>query len=142
MALRASIEWGGDNLSDQLNRNYNLLPAGIYHGFKVKAVAGQAKIQISKDGTNLSVALINKDVYQLTVTDETEAEVSVPVVSSQKIYAVVIAADYQWGQRRPTTYQLIDPSSKQSHHCELARLTVPANSNNSSHYTISESNFK
>ena len=48
MTLQAGVEFGGDNLSEKLNRRYDLLPTGIYHSFKVRKVPGQAQIQIHK----------------------------------------------------------------------------------------------
>lgn len=128
MTLKISVEFGRDNLSEQLNRRYaGIVEIGIYQGFKAEPVPGQMKLKISRDGFEVSSAAVKFGEFTLFATDNEETEIDVVSSSITTTKLIVIDAKYQWGVTRPVEYKVIDEGERESHQLEMCRITIPAN---------------
>ena len=137
MGLEISVQFGKDNLSEQLNRRFaGILVPGIYQGFEVEPVPGQMQIRVSRGGKDVSSAIVEFGKYTLAAIDETETIIDVASEITEITRIIVIDARYQWGLTLPVDYKVIDPASKEAHQLEICRLVIPANEVDSNNITF------
>ena len=92
-ALRQSVRWGERYVSSALNRKFaGILPAGIYHGFRIKP-GGIMSVLVEHDAAypDRSVAVVERDGFSLTIVMDDPGYVDIPTAG---VWYVVIEAFY------------------------------------------------
>ena len=121
-ALRQSVRWGERYVSSALNRKFaGILPAGIYHGFRIKP-GGIMSVLVEHDAAypDRSVAVVERDGFSLTIVMDDPGYVDIPTAG---VWYVVIEAFYietQVGYQRIVARQKIEP-----HHVVIGKVSVP-----------------
>jgi hypothetical protein len=126
MAMKQQVGWREPYVSAGLNRKLaGILPAGIYQGFGVYAKSGMT-VEVRPEATEYphSVAVVDRNGYNFTVTGDSAEDVAVPEGSSGVRY-IVLDALYQEQGGGYQELSVVSESGIQPYHVVLARLTIP-----------------
>ena len=125
MALTADVQWREQYASHALNRKLaGVIESGIYWGFEVRPAGGlRVQVGLGDDPDYpVSVAVVERDGYSLTVRLDTQETLDVPADGAA--YDVVLEGSYVLGQQTDARLKLVPAAA--AHHVRLARVDVPA----------------
>jgi len=125
MALTADVQWREQYASHALNRKMaGVVEAGVYWGFHVFPAGGlQVEVGLgSEPDYPVSVAVVERDGYSLTVRLDTQEVLAVP--EAGRAYDLVLEASYVLGQQTEARLKLVTEAA--DHHVVLAHVDVPA----------------
>lgn len=126
MALTQQIQWREPYVSAGLNRKLaGILPAGVYRGFGVYAKSGMT-VETRPETVDypLSVAVVDRNGYNFTVTADAAEEVTVQQGTSGVRY-LVLDALYQEQGGGYQQLSVVAEADIEDYHVVLARLTIP-----------------
>ena len=116
--LRQSVKFGERYVSSALNKKLaGILGAGVYHGFVVKP-GGYGKVLVThEDNYDKSVAVVERNGYNLTITMDDPGYVTLP---SNGTFFICLEAYYS---ETETGYQrIVARETVESHHVVLAKV--------------------
>ena len=119
--LEKTVRWGEQYVSSALNRKVaGVLNPGIYHGFVVTPGVGlQVRVDNDPDDYPYSVAVVERDVWSITVTMTDGGTVDIPGPGTWYIAIEAYYSERQKGYQRIVARQTIE-----KHHVVLAKVTV------------------
>jgi hypothetical protein len=125
MALKQQIQWQEPYVSYSLNRKMSgVLAPGVYRGFKLSPGQGLiVEVSPDRDAYPLSVAVVDRDGYNFTVTSDMAEQVTLPNDSEE--WLICLNAKYifgggGWSQLEVVTAGNVDPGW-----LVLGRATIP-----------------
>lgn len=126
MALTQQIQWHEQYASHALNRKFaGIIPQGVYHGFVVTPLTGMS-LSIAPDVSEhpLSVAVVERDGYSVTITSDADETFTVPE-GTEGEWFLCLSAQYVLSATGTQEFVLVASASLEGYHVVLARLTLP-----------------
>ncbi len=119
--LKQSVRFGERYVSSALNRKVaGVLKPGVYHGFVVTPGTGlQVRVDNNPDDYPYSVAVVERDVWSITVTMTDGGTVDIP---GEGTWYIVIEAYYC--ETEPGYQRVVARPSVEKHHVVIAKVTV------------------
>jgi len=107
------VQWKAPYGSAQLNRKFDkVVPSGVYQGYVV-SVAGSDTVDVSPPASGPSVALVERNGYQLTVRESATLTLTVP--GADGLYHVVVEIDYTVGQTTTSQLKVVEEENEADH---------------------------
>lgn len=122
LVLEQMVKYHEEYVSRALNTKFGgVLDPGVYKGFVVKP-GGGLKVSIETDEDYpMSIAVVERDGYSITVRASDAGTVDVPVQGS---HYVCLEAYYALGQ--PGYQRVVFRATPEEHHVVLGKVVIPA----------------
>jgi hypothetical protein len=124
--MQQNVKWKELYASESLNlKTSGILPAGVYHGFVVTPGNGMVlNVDPNLSDHPYSVAIVNRDGYNITITSSETENFTVPDGTSGTYY-LCIEAQYILGGGGDQDFVLLESAALQPYHVILATLVIP-----------------
>lgn len=117
--LRQTVKFGERYVSSALNRKFEgILAPGIYRGFELKA-GGVGKVLVTSGDYDRSVAVVERDGYNITVTMDDAGYVAIPAAGEWFIVIEAMYIETQQGYER-----IVARERAEAHHIVIGKVVV------------------
>ncbi len=118
--LRQNVKWGERYVSSGLNKKFaGIITPGVYHGFELKSGGTMTVLVTHGDDYPTSVAVVERNGYNLNITMDDPGYVSIPAVGD---WYIVIEAFYI--ETQPGYQRVVARETVEEHHVVLGKVSI------------------
>jgi hypothetical protein len=122
MGLQQSVSFRAERTSVALNRKFaGIIPAGVYYGFNIKPAGGMNISLEADEDYPANVAVIDRNGYSITLTDQDNTTYSVPSTGECYVCIQAIYLPDAHGEQ-----SIVFCSAPEKHHVVLGKLKIPS----------------
>lgn len=118
--LRQNVKWGERYVSSGLNKKLaGIIAPGVYHGFELKPGGAMTVLVTHSDNYPTSVAVVERNGYNLNITMDDPGYVTIPAVGD---WYIVIEAFYI--ETQPGYQRIVARETVEDHHVVLGKVSI------------------